>query len=395
MDSAGPLAPASTEADSWPEVEHANAAISWAMADDAEIDLSWIPGSASRSWAMAEDGLRFLTRVARAVRPRHVIEYGSGVSTALLLRESYEGGLGFHVSSVEHDPRYARETMRIVSDRILLPTFALSVAPLVGRVIRGRFAPTYYTKEIVPASSEPADLVLVDGPPSALGGRFGSIIQGLATSRRGAIVVIDDSARSGEQQALQAIADGFADAVELRHLAGFKRGMAVLIVRDPGPFASITTAWEPSEVPFQGDIGHQSDTFSRYAGRLSLTAEYASVPGEHRRPVRVAPNGPGTTGGAMVLYVVGGLARQLPGAEARDFPLLPRNPRETRRAHARRFSRLVEAAMAFGGTHLVVPRAHADWLAGHPHLIDYLKANHELVDADPESGLTFQLLERG
>lgn len=93
----------------------------------------------------------------------------------------------------------------------------------------------------------------------------------------------------------------------------------------------------------------------------------------------------------LLVFVVGGLAEGPRPAEARDFPLLARDPNESKRDHVVRVARLIESAKVLGGAYLVVPRAHAGWLADHPRLIDYLGANHELVDANPESGLTFRL----
>lgn len=93
----------------------------------------------------------------------------------------------------------------------------------------------------------------------------------------------------------------------------------------------------------------------------------------------------------LLVFVVGGLVEGPRPAEARDFPLLTRDPNESKRSHIVRVARLIESAKMLGGAYLVVPRAHAGWLADHPRLIEYLGANHELVDANPESGLTFRL----
>jgi hypothetical protein len=93
----------------------------------------------------------------------------------------------------------------------------------------------------------------------------------------------------------------------------------------------------------------------------------------------------------LVVFVVGGLVDGPRPAEARDFPLLAREPNESERNHIVRVARLIESARLLGGTYLVVPRAHVGWLADHPRLIKYFGANFELVDANPESGLTFRL----
>jgi hypothetical protein len=51
--------------------------------------------------------------------------------------------------------------------------------------------------------------------------------------------------------------------------------------------------------------------------------------------------------------------------------------------------------MAEGSTHLLIPRAEADWLGDHPHLEDYFSREHEFVDAGQETGLVFALRRQG
>ena len=53
--------------------------------------------------------------------------------------------------------------------------------------------------------------------------------------------------------------------------------------------------------------------------------------------------------------------------------------------------RLLDEAMASGGTHLLVPREEADWLAANPLVADYLTAHHDLADANAKTGLVFTL----
>ncbi|MCC7023664.1 MAG: glycosyltransferase family 2 protein [Thermomicrobiales bacterium] len=82
-------------------------------------------------------------------------------------------------------------------------------------------------------------------------------------------------------------------------------------------------------------------------------------------------------------------AEEMSGGRA--FPLLPRDAGEPEADHVARVSRLIDAAMAGGATHLLVPTALADWLGDHPHVRDYFAASHELAAASMETGFLFIL----
>jgi hypothetical protein len=73
------------------------------------------------------------------------------------------------------------------------------------------------------------------------------------------------------------------------------------------------------------------------------------------------------------------------------LPRVDQGAGQTTAEHLERVAALVTAAVAAGGTHLVVPRAEASWLNLHPHLAEYLTLRHALVEASPEAGFIFML----
>jgi hypothetical protein len=91
----------------------------------------------------------------------------------------------------------------------------------------------------------------------------------------------------------------------------------------------------------------------------------------------------------VMLYVVGGSPSR--NSVARDFPLVNRRKGESKRAHLERVTQLVAAAIAAGGTHLLIPREQADWLGDHPLVTEYFAENHEMVEANAETGIVFAL----
>lgn len=98
----------------------------------------------------------------------------------------------------------------------------------------------------------------------------------------------------------------------------------------------------------------------------------------------------------IVPYVVGGGgAGRNRNPALRDFPLLNRDDGEADATHLRRVARLVDRAMAAGGTHLIIPRQVADWLGDHQLLVAYFAERHDLVAASRSGGIVFALLTGG
>lgn len=193
-----------------------------------DVDLSFLPHVPSDDgWASAPDLLRLLHALVHALQPRHVLEFGSGVSTAVLAHAAAERG-DCAVTSVDHDPRFVGATRELVGSAV-----SLQLAPLVARVHAGQLGPSYLVDSSQFASSRPADLVLVDGPPQVLGGRSTMLPAALDYAQCGSVVLFDDADRDGERDALASWERVLGAAVEVHRPAGFTRGLAAVILVAP------------------------------------------------------------------------------------------------------------------------------------------------------------------
>src|SRR3990167_6490771 len=80
------------------------------LASSAGIDLSWIkPPPSDRGWVMAGDGLRYLTALAKLLKPQHILEFGSGISTQVLARATEAYPEKCSITSVDHDPIFGKQ----------------------------------------------------------------------------------------------------------------------------------------------------------------------------------------------------------------------------------------------------------------------------------------------
>ena len=80
------------------------------------------------------------------------------------------------------------------------------------------------------ASDAIPDIVFVDGPPSMLGGREGALLQALSLAGPGSLILLDDASRPEEAALLEGVERRCGDAVAVRLLPDFPRGMAAVTV---------------------------------------------------------------------------------------------------------------------------------------------------------------------
>jgi len=223
-------------------VEKARLAINEALQDAANVDLSWIhPAPSDEGWTLAPDALRFITSLVSKLEPRHVLELGSGLSTRVLARACASLSEGGAVSSVDHDPEFGGVAKQQYLARPELGCeVSMQVAPIVARKYCDKWLPVYLWRLERFASLELFDLVIVDGPPAALGGREGALYQVMDFAKIGTVVLLDDVIRAEEQTALDHWRDNYGDAIEIIQLPGFIRGLAAVIVLKPVPSSQLS-----------------------------------------------------------------------------------------------------------------------------------------------------------
>jgi predicted O-methyltransferase YrrM len=210
----------------------------WARAVGARegIDLTWAGDDLADGWALPADALALLMALVREMAPRHVLEFGSGLSTRALARASSLLPRPCMISSIDHDPAFSvRAAERVRADG-LAHLVRFQAAPLVVRRFRGQgpALPTYLVDVDLLASPDPADLVLIDGPPSMLGGRAGILLQALDHCRPGTTVLLDDANRPEEQEALAHWQAELGPDIDVELLTGYERGLARIVIGDVG-----------------------------------------------------------------------------------------------------------------------------------------------------------------
>jgi hypothetical protein len=191
--------------------------------------IAWLPALRGADWAdrqtatdrliralpthgchLRANAMRRVAEIVAELRPRLVLELGSGSSTVLLARQCASLGSEERIVSVEESQIFAARTRRLLRRHNLLDRVSIVVSPVVRTRIGHWLGYCYEMPEAGIASAiagERAELALIDGPMSAWTMRGDCRYGTLPLIRRwltdDAIVIVDDASRRRERDIIE------------------------------------------------------------------------------------------------------------------------------------------------------------------------------------------------
>ncbi|HEX9665660.1 MAG TPA: hypothetical protein VGA95_03785 [Thermodesulfobacteriota bacterium] len=206
-----------------------------ALKGDVGIDLYWRSELSFLSdWPMAQDSLTFIINLIASLKPKHILEFGSGLSTHVMAEACRLLKLRCKITSIDHDPEFGAD---VAKRYLTMPEASNNInflfAPLVARSFGGKYLPSYYIKQVHAQSIGAADLVLIDGPPIYLGGREGILYQAMGFATPGTIALLDDANRNQEKHIISNWQDTLGNNIEINLLAEFEKGLAAVVINEP------------------------------------------------------------------------------------------------------------------------------------------------------------------
>ncbi len=170
---------------------------------EALMQLHALPGAGLSpllgGWAMEPVAVHALLDVISQWSGPRVVELGSGTSTVWIARMLKSMGAG-RVDSLDHERQYAEATRRALEREGLQAWAQVHHAPIVDVEVGDEVYPWYSLADA--ALPETIDVLVVDGPPAALGewARFPALPALAARLRQGSVLVIDDAGRPDEAE---------------------------------------------------------------------------------------------------------------------------------------------------------------------------------------------------
>ncbi|MFO0892543.1 MAG: class I SAM-dependent methyltransferase [Isosphaeraceae bacterium] len=184
------------------------------------------------AWNLTASARLVISALIERHRPRNLIELGGGVSTIILAdyarRTRFADGTSPRICSVDHDREWLAQTTADLKDRGLLDGVELIHAPVEHMKIGGEDFATYALPESFHENHAPGsfDFCLIDGPPEILCGRAGTLPLVAPYLASGALVLLDDAFRAGEQECLRRWHERFRGNLRDSRLVLNSRGMA-------------------------------------------------------------------------------------------------------------------------------------------------------------------------
>jgi predicted O-methyltransferase YrrM len=179
-------------------------------------------------WSAGTELLGELMRLVAERQPQRVVELGSGLSTLVLAAALRRSGAG-QLVSIEADAQYAQRTHRELERLALTAWASVRVVPLTTLQLEGETRPWYDTALLEDLTQ--IDLLLVDGPPTALRRdiRYPAVPFFWERLSAGAVVLLDDAARPAEAASVRRWQQRFPTVTV--ELLRFEKGAARLTKR--------------------------------------------------------------------------------------------------------------------------------------------------------------------
>jgi hypothetical protein len=153
-------------------------------------------------YSLGTEALNFLDDGIRRLRPRAVLEFGSGVSTVVITARMSEihGRKSVHDFSIDESETYLRDTDQMLEEAGLRPCARLACRGVREQRIHGHHAPCYalddgFLRAFLGAAP---DFVLVDGPSGGGMVRFGTLPLVLGHLGSPCTFFLDDALREDE-----------------------------------------------------------------------------------------------------------------------------------------------------------------------------------------------------
>lgn len=146
-------------------------------------------------WTISPDLQKYLREYLSHMRPKRLLDVGSGISTVLLAE--YAATNDAHLISLEHDEKYGRRTSQMLQSRGLSDCVDLRIAPLKKITCKDDYSYPWYDTQV----DGEFDFVFIDGPPERYG-RQAAIFRVYPYLHDNSVVWVHDGHRQHERECL-------------------------------------------------------------------------------------------------------------------------------------------------------------------------------------------------
>lgn len=200
-------------------------------------------------WALAEDACKFVGALVRQLKPRRVLEFGSGLSSTVIATELKKVP-GAQLMSIDHHRRFQAKARRLAEEHNVSDVIQFYRCPIRPAWYHGKLLFFYDMTPHIRTQLGTLDLVLVDGPPGYWG-REAAAYAVYPYLKPGALMLLDDANRIGAQGEIGEWSKLYGPTVEFASLAPFDRGLGVFRKCESGPVGRMFSSCDRRRALFE------------------------------------------------------------------------------------------------------------------------------------------------
>ena len=183
-------------------------------------------------WVISQDLARLLANLVLTLKPQNILEFGAGSSSRIFARSLSMIG-GGTLTSLEQNPQWCQQAW---SEVIATDQVEAEMIRVVPQFSLGKMGLHYTFRQQRQAvqSRGPYDLVFIDSPQYFFG-REGAMTLIYDQLQAGAFILLDDSARLGEQRAIYQWLNSYPGLkpIYFNPDFGLQKGLTILQMGEP------------------------------------------------------------------------------------------------------------------------------------------------------------------
>lgn len=181
---------------------------------------------------LSRDGLLFLKIIIQKIKPKNILEFGSGLSS-LLISETINSMNDCRFFSVDNVQQFIKSAHSNIKNPVNV-TFIH--APIKLSVIEYCPFVTYSKKCLANLQNvDSLDLVLIDGPYGRIFNRDAPLFLISNKIKKNSVIMLDDSNRPKEQEVLKLWKEKYGDTIEIIQIPEFSHGLAIILIKGQLP----------------------------------------------------------------------------------------------------------------------------------------------------------------
>jgi len=163
-----------------------------------KYSTDFLGGQEYGRWRIEKDFAQFIGLVCETLRPRKVLEFGTGLSTVVLAHEASKGNVG-RILSVDHLEDFPGHPRNILKKEGMREAVDFFHFPIRLHYIAGKIFQFYSMPEGFLSGAGELDLVIVDGPPYYYNSREAALYFTFPYLSKDALVLLDDAKRADKE----------------------------------------------------------------------------------------------------------------------------------------------------------------------------------------------------